>query len=70
MQADDSWEKKYCLLGLWHEPLDPRDDPKQHLPVGSTETDVMISEEGCLLPCKYDLLRHAWYLTSSLIVSV
>lgn len=45
-------DKKYCLLPLWHAPLDPRSDPNQARPADCTVADVFISEDGCLLPCK------------------
>eukprot|EP00892_Ulva_mutabilis_P011345 jgi/Ulvmu1/8583/UM045_0026.1 len=53
LQADGTLEKKYCLLPLWHAPLNPRDDPAQHKPEDCMVKDVFISEDGCLLPCKH-----------------
>ena len=52
VQADGVWEKKFCLLPLWHAPLNPRDDPNTHKPADCTVSDVFISEDGCLLPCR------------------
>ena len=52
MQADGTFEKKFCMLPLWHAPLNPRDDPNTHKPADCTVSDAFISEDGCLLPCR------------------
>lgn len=75
LQADGSWDKKYCLLPLWHAPLDPRSDPNQHKPADCTVTDVFISEDGCLLPCKcvfYSCtgLRHSDAFSSDTVIAL
>lgn len=41
---------RYCVLPLWHEPLNAFDDPKHHLPKG--EDHGYVSTDGCLFPCR------------------
>lgn len=52
---DGALTKVYCLLKMWHQPLDRHADAAANIPDDVEADHAFISENGCLFPCRYTL---------------